>query len=96
MSHQKGRHKVVILSKLEGFEQIIVPFTFSDYIGEQREKIFIPSNLVDDPESSTNNEDTIFKNFTTPLILSGKKAYIVCSSNASVSANLDMDGSKIR
>lgn len=90
----KRKHKVVILSKLEGFEQIIVPFTFSDYIGEQREKIFIPSNLVDDPESSTNNEDTIFKNFTTPLILSGKKAYIVCSSNASVSANWTWMGAR--
>src|SRR6187200_953281 len=28
----KSKHKVVILSKLEGFEQIIIPFTFSDYV----------------------------------------------------------------
>jgi GH15 family glucan-1,4-alpha-glucosidase len=49
---------------------------------------------VDDPDSSTNNEDTIFKNFTTPLILSGKKAYIVCSSNASVSANWTWMGAR--
>ena len=35
-----------------------------------------------------------FKNFTTPLILSGKKAYIVCSSNASVSANWTWMGAR--
>src|SRR5918999_1918043 len=84
---EKKKSKIVILSKLEGFEQILIPFTFSDYAGDQRERIFLSSNLVDDQESATTNEDIIFKNFTNPLILSGKKAYIVCSSNGSLSAN---------
>lgn len=84
---QGKKHKIVILSKLEGFEQIIIPFTLIDYVGEQREKILIPSNILEDLIYDTNNEDTIFKNFTSPLILSGKKAYIVCSSNGSISAN---------
>ena len=38
---EKRKHKVVILSKLEGFEQIIIPFTFTDYAGERRERIFL-------------------------------------------------------
>ena len=29
----------------------------------------------------------MFKNFTSPLVLSGKKAYIVCSANGALSAN---------
>lgn len=88
---QGKKHKIVILSKLEGFEQIIIPFTLYDYVGEQREKILIPSNILED---DTNNEDTIFKNFTSPLILSGKKAYIVCSSNGSISANWTWMGAR--
>src|SRR5215216_6110318 len=91
---EKKKHKIVILSKLEGFEQIIIPFTFTDYAGERRERIFLSSNLVDDQESVTTNEDTIFKNFTNPLILSGKKAYIVCSSSGSLSANWTWMGAK--
>jgi len=87
------KHKIVILSKLEGFEQIIIPFSFTDHVGNQRERIFIPSDLTDD-QSSTNLEDTIFKNFTVPLILSGKKAYIVCSSNGAVSANWTWMGAR--
>src|SRR5918912_3987138 len=88
------KHKIVILSKLEGFEQIIVPFTFSDRVAVQTERIFIPSNLIDDDRSATTLEDTIFKNFTIPLTLSGKKAYIVCSSNGSVSANWTWMGAR--
>src|SRR5919201_151733 len=84
---EKKKHKVIILSKLEGFEQIIIPFTFTDYVGDQRERIFIPSNIIDDPKNITTDGETIFKNFTAPLVLSGKKAYIVCSSNGSLSAN---------
>jgi amylo-alpha-1,6-glucosidase len=84
---QGKKHKIVILCKLEGFEQIIIPFTLIDHVGEQRDKILIPSNILEELIYDTNNEDTIFKNFTSPLILSGKKAYIVCSSNGSVSAN---------
>lgn len=90
----KRKHKVVILSKLEGFEQIIIPFTFSDYVEDRREKVLIPSNLFDEPECTSSGEDTIFKNFTTPLILSGKKAYIVCSSNGSLSANWTWMGAR--
>lgn len=91
---QGKKHKIVILSKLEGFEQIIIPFTLNDYVGEQREKILIPSNILEDLIYDTNNEDTIFKNFTSPLILSGKKAYIVCSSNGSISANWTWMGAR--
>src|SRR5215213_3390281 len=91
---EKKKHKIVILSKLEGFEQILIPFTFSDYAGEQRERIFLSSNLVDDQESATTSEDIVFKNFTNPLILSGKKAYIVCSSNGSLSANWTWMGAR--
>jgi glycogen debranching enzyme len=96
---EKKKHKVVILSKLEGFEQIIVPFTFTDYVREQKERVFISSpNLIDNQDTvtgaSTTTEDTIFKNFTTPLILSGKKAYIVCSSNGSLAANWTWMGAR--
>src|ERR687897_940465 len=91
---QGKKHKIVILSKLEGFEQIIIPFTLNDYVGEQREKILIASNILEDLIYDTNNEDTIFKNFTSPLILSGKKAYIVCSSNGSISANWTWMGAR--
>ncbi len=91
---EQSKHKIVILSKLEGFEQIIIPFTFNDYTSNRRERIFIPSNMIDDSDSNTSTEDTIFKNFTSPLILSGKKAYIVCSSNASLSANWSWMGTR--
>ncbi len=91
---EQTKHKIVILSKLEGFEQIIIPFTFNDYISNRRERIFIPSDMIDDSDSNTSTEDTIFKNFTSPLILSGKKAYIVCSSNASLSANWSWMGAR--
>lgn len=87
MLDRTKKHKIVILSKLEGFEQIIIPFTFRDHAGDQRERIFIPSNIFDETNFATDSEDTIFKNFTSPLILSNKKAYIVCSSNANLSAN---------
>ncbi|MFL6329817.1 MAG: hypothetical protein ACJ705_02250, partial [Nitrososphaeraceae archaeon] len=91
---EESKHKVVILSKLEGFEQIIIPFAFSDYVDNQKERIFIPSNFIDDHQSIATLEDTIFKNFTVPLILSGKKAYIVCSSNGGLSANWTWMGAR--
>ena len=81
-----AKHRITVMSKLEGFEEIAIPFTFSDIPsgGTGRERIVVPSDqpYVDMPDS-----DTIFKNFTTPLVLSGKKAYIVCSANGSLSAN---------
>jgi glycogen debranching enzyme len=91
---EESKHKVVILSKLEGFEQIIIPFAFTDYVDNQKERIFIPSNFIDDHQSTATIEDTIFKNFTVPLILSGKKAYIVCSSNGGLSANWTWMGAR--
>src|ERR671930_1847408 len=91
---EESKHKIVILSKLEGFEQIIIPFAFSDYVDNQKERIFIPSNFIDDHQSIVTLEDTIFKNFTVPLILSGKKAYIVCSSNGELSANWTWMGAR--
>ena len=91
---QGKKHKIVILSKLEGFEQILIPFTLIDHVGEQREKIVIPSNILEDLIYDTNSEDTIFKNFTSPLVLSGRKAYIVCSSNGSLSANWTWMGAR--
>lgn len=95
---EKRRHKIVILSKLEGFEQIIIPFTFTDYVVGQSERVFISSSSLteDNPDTvaTSASEDTIFKNFTTPLILSGKKAYIVCSSSGSLSANWTWMGAR--
>lgn len=103
----KKKHKIVIMSRLEGFEEIRIPFTFTDYIsGHEKERIIIPSpedngnnnnnnsnTLLSYPEEEEPNDDLngggtiIFKNFTAPLILSGKKAYIVCSTSGSLSAN---------
>src|SRR4026209_744705 len=48
---EESKHKIVILSKLEGFEQMIIPFAFSDYVDNQKERIFIPSNFIDDHQS---------------------------------------------
>lgn len=85
----KKKHKIVIISKLEGFEDIAIPFTFVDYVLDGPKEIIrinseSASNL--DPMFATSGE-TIFKNFTSPLVLSGKKAYVVCSSHGSLSAN---------
>ena len=74
---EKRKHKVVILRKLQGFEQTMIPFTFNDCMSSRRETIFIPSEILNGDAKSDTEEITIFKNFITPLILSGKKAYIV-------------------
>jgi glycogen debranching enzyme len=95
---EKRKHKVSILSKLEGFEQIIIPFTFTDHVARQTERVFISSSNIieEDPYATTTstNEATIFKNFTNPLVLSGKKAYIVCSSSGSLAANWTWMGAR--
>ena len=95
---EKRKHKVAILSKLEGFEQIIIPFTFTDHVARQIERVFISSsNIIEDDSYATTtstNEATIFKNFTNPLVLSGKKAYIVCSSSGSLAANWTWMGAR--
>jgi GH15 family glucan-1,4-alpha-glucosidase len=87
----RGRHTITLVSKMEGFEQIAIPFTLSDVAGRQQERVVLPSTLsVDVPSIS----DSVFRNFATPLTLSGKKAYIVCSSNGSLSANWTWMGVK--
>src|ERR671923_381860 len=95
---EKRKHKVAILSKLEGFEQIIIPFTFTDHVAGQTERVFISSsNIIEDDSYATTtstNEATIFKNFTNPLVLSGKKAYIVCSSSGSLAADWTWMGAR--
>jgi GH15 family glucan-1,4-alpha-glucosidase len=82
------KHKIVIMSKLEGFEEITIPFSFTDYVsGYQKDRIHITPDSLADVDLADSSGDTIFKNFTTPLVLSGKKAYIVCSANGALSAN---------
>jgi GH15 family glucan-1,4-alpha-glucosidase len=82
------KHKIVIMSKLEGFEEITIPFTFTDYIsGYQKDRIHITPDSLAYVDLAISSGDTMFKNFNTPLVLSGKKAYIVCSANGSISAN---------
>jgi hypothetical protein len=88
---KKGRHTLTLVSKMEGFEQIAIPFTFSDVAGRQDERVVLPSDLSVDVASIS---DSVFRNFATPLTLSGKKAYIVCSSNGSLSANWTWMGVK--
>jgi GH15 family glucan-1,4-alpha-glucosidase len=88
----KKKHKIVVLSKMEGFEQILIPFTFSDYAGYRSGRIIIPQT-AQSPESPAPGEDgTVFQNFVAPLVLSGKKAYVVCSSNGALSANWNWMG----
>ncbi|MEO9294683.1 MAG: amylo-alpha-1,6-glucosidase [Nitrososphaera sp.] len=87
----KGRHKIVIISKMEGFEQVTIPFTFSDVVAAQKEKIILHSDPAADIESDI---DTVFSNFTSPLVLSGKKAYIVCSSSGTLSAQWTWMGAR--
>jgi GH15 family glucan-1,4-alpha-glucosidase len=86
--NEKVKHKILIMSKLEGFEEIIIPFSFADYAwGHQKDSIHITPDSVTYNESGITSGDTMFKNFTSPLVLSGKKAYIVCSANGALSAN---------
>ncbi|HET6780073.1 MAG TPA: hypothetical protein VFH09_02790, partial [Nitrososphaera sp.] len=82
------KHKILIMSKLEGFEEITVPFTFTDYIsGYQKDRIHITPDSLAYVDPALSSADTMFKNFTSPLVLSGKKAYVVCSANGALSAN---------
>lgn len=78
----KGRHKLAIMSRMEGFELITIPFIFSDSVSSQKERIVLPM----DPASETESTEDVFRDFATPLALSGKKAYIVCSSSGALSA----------
>lgn len=81
-SLDKGKHKLAIMSRMEGFELITIPFTFSDRVALQKEKVVLPI----DPLAETESTEDVFRNFATPLALSGKKAYIVCSSSGALSA----------
>lgn len=87
------KHKITIMSKLEGFEQIIIPFTFVDFTSNRKEKVIISSNLPEESDTQAYGE-TMFMNFATPLVLSGRKAYIVCSSNGALSANWTWMGAR--
>lgn len=84
---EKKKHKIVIMSKMEGFEQIMIPFTFTDYPGYRSGRIFVPETAQAQEPLVLSEDGMVFKNFTAPLTLSGKKAYIVCSSNGAISAN---------
>ncbi|MEP0825431.1 MAG: hypothetical protein HRF40_08100 [Nitrososphaera sp.] len=85
---EKKKHKIAIMSKMEGFEQIMIPFTFRDYPGFRSGKIFVPESAQSSDSFALDQDGgMVFKNFTTPLTLSGKKAYVVCSSNGALSAN---------
>lgn len=88
----RGRHKIVIMSKMEGFEQVTIPFTFTDAVATTKEKIVLPS----DPSAADveSDSDTVFSNFTSPLVLSGKKAYVVCSSSGTLSAQWTWMGAR--
>lgn len=87
------KHKITIMSKLEGFEQIIIPFTLVDYTSNKKEKVIISSNLPEESDTQVYGE-TMFMNFASPLVLSGRKAYIVCSSNGALSANWTWMGAR--
>jgi len=78
----RGRHKLAIMSRMEGFELITIPFTFSDSVNSHKEKVVLPV----DPLLETESTEDMFRDFATPLALSGKKAYIVCSSSGALSA----------
>ena len=82
------KHNILIMSRLEGFEEITIPFKFTDYVsGYQKDRIHITLDSLTPIDLVVSSEDTMFKNFASPLVLSGKKAYIVCSANGALSAN---------
>lgn len=82
------KHNILIMSRLEGFEEITIPFKFTDYVsGYQKDRIHITPDSLTPIDLVISSEDTMFKNFASPLVLSGKKAYIVCSANGALSAN---------
>jgi glycogen debranching enzyme len=84
---EKKKHKIVIVSKMEGFEQILIPFTFTDHAGYRSGRIIIPESAQVQESVAPGEDGTVFQNFTAPLALSGKKAYVICSSNGGLSAN---------
>ena len=89
---ERKKHKIVVVSKMEGFEQILIPFTFSDRVVSRSGKIIIPETAQVQESAAPGEDGMVFQNFTAPLVLSGKKAYIVCSSNGALSANWNWMG----
>ena len=71
------KHAITIMSKMHGFEQVVIPFRFEDTISRRHGTVILEGtgqNVLASGEDATN-----FGNFNAPLILSGKKAYVVCS-----------------
>lgn len=82
---ESTRHEITVISKLQGFEQVVVPFRFDDRISRRRGSVILEGNgqeLLPSGDDATN-----FGNFSAPLVLCGRKAYVVCASNGSLSAN---------
>ncbi|MGI0037855.1 MAG: amylo-alpha-1,6-glucosidase [Nitrososphaera sp.] len=79
------KHAITVMSKMHGFEQVVIPFRIEDTISRRHGIVILEGtgqNILSTGEDSTN-----FSNFNAPLVLSGRKAYVVCSSNGGLSAN---------
>lgn len=81
---ESKKHTLTIMSKMQGFEQVVIPFRFEDKVGRRRGHIILEEDGLGVQSS---DEATRFSNFNSPLVLSGKKAYVVCSANGALSAN---------
>ncbi len=79
------RHSITIMSKMQGFEQVVIPFRFADRPSSHRRNVLLDDDSPD--VFPTGSQPTSFSNFSSPLVLSGRKAYVVCSSNGALSAN---------
>ncbi|HKU50126.1 MAG TPA: amylo-alpha-1,6-glucosidase [Nitrososphaera sp.] len=78
-------HAITVISKMQGFEQVVIPFRFSDRVSRRRGSIVFEGTRHD--HLPRGEDATNFGNYRAPLVLSGRKAYVVCSSNGSLSAN---------
>ena len=78
------KHKILIMSRLEGFEEITIPFKFTDYVsGYQKDRIHITPDSLTPIDLVVSSEDTMFKNFASPLVLSGKSLHcLLCKRSA--------------
>jgi glycogen debranching enzyme len=79
------KHAITVMSKMQGFEQVVIPFRFEDKVSRRRGSVVLEGGGQSTPLSG--EDSTNFGNFNGPLVLSGRKAYVVCSSNGSLSAN---------
>ena len=80
---ESKKHTVTILSRMQGFERVVVPFRFIDRIARRPQVVILESR----GQTTLHEDATIFGNFNSPLILSGKKAFVVCSADGALSAN---------